>query len=52
VVIRIFEGAGNSPEKEFQLMKQLSSAIRQSFAVSDREAVLVHDVAHAVSSRG
>jgi len=52
VVIRIFEGADNPPEKEFQLMKQVSYAIRQSFTVSDREAVLVHDVAHAVSSRG
>jgi CheY-like chemotaxis protein len=52
VVIRIFEGADKSPDKEFELMKQLSYAIRQYFAVSDREAVLVHDVAHAVSSRG
>ena len=52
VVIRIIEDAGNIPVKEFQLMKQLSYAVRQSFAVSDRDAVLVHDVAHAVSSRG
>lgn len=51
VVTRISEGADRMPEKEFELMKQLSYAIRQSFAVTDQDAVIVHDLAHAVSSR-
>ncbi len=52
VAVKIAGDAQSSRTKEFELMKQLSYAIRQSFAVSDRDAILVHDVAHAVSSRG
>lgn len=52
VAAKILDDTDGSRAKEFELMKQLSYAIRQSFAVSDREAILVHDVAHAVSSRG
>jgi DNA-binding response OmpR family regulator len=52
VVGRIIARRDKDLAKEFELMKQLSFAIRQSFAVSERDAVLVHDVAHAVSSRG
>lgn len=51
VVIKIFEGVDKNPAKEFELMKQLSYAIRQSFSVTGKDAVLVHDVAQAVSSR-
>ncbi len=51
VVIKIIDDADNRLVREFELMKQLSYAIRQSIAVSGQDAILVHDVARAVSSR-
>lgn len=51
VVRRINRAPAQAPAKEIELMKQLSMAIRRAFEVEDREAMLVSDVASAVSAR-